>query len=380
MSEGTGKINVLFLIGQMAVGGSEGLVYNLASHLDKRFFSPSVAWFYGKKALKDFQELEIPLFQVSKKKRFDFSTMQKLSKIIKDNEIHIVNAHHFMPMVYSFYGSKIKNQCKLVYSEHAELEIEQLPWKWKIIGSYLLNRSDAAVGVSEKVAKSIQSQFKLPHSKIVTIKNGVDIEAITNYSINKISIRKRLGLLDTEKIIGSVANLKKIKNHIFLLKAFNELIKIYKNVKLLMIGESAPDGTEKELRDFVDEKGLKEKVLFLGCRADIPELLSIMDVFCLTSFKEGMPLSLIEAMAAGLPVIGTDVEGIRDLIVTDKNGFLVQLNNIKCLKDALHTLLINNSLRLRYGNESAILAADNYSIGRCIKEYQELFISLIKNK
>jgi glycosyltransferase involved in cell wall biosynthesis len=98
---------------------------------------------------------------------------------------------------------------------------------------------------------------------------------------------------------------------------------------------SDAENSEPEIRSYIKEKGLENDLLLLGYRSDIPEILSIMDIFCLTSFKEGMPLSLIEAMAAGLPVIGTDVEGIRDVIVQDRNGFLIDLDDISGMKNIL---------------------------------------------
>lgn len=376
------KINVLFVVMHLKGGGSERLVHNLALKLDRKFLNPSIAYFFEDVALKEFSKYEIPLYHVPKNKRFDISTMLKLSDLIKENNIHVVNAHHFMPMVYSFYGCKIKNNCRLIYTEHSIWEIEKIPWKWRKAGGYLLSRSDGVVGVSEEVTEAIQNRFNLHPSKVFTIKNGVDLNAYRS-SNNKEELRKELGIAEDEKVIGIVANLKRIKNHIFLLRAFNELIKSYDKVKLLLVGqgfENDPENTEAELRIFVDKNGLKEKVLFLGYRSDIPDLLNIMDIFCLTSFNEGLPISLIEAMAAGLPVVGANVEGIRDVIIPDKNGFLVQLGDIKGLKNALYILLIDKSLRLRYCNKSIILATDNYSFNRCIKEYQELFISLMKNK
>lgn len=375
----TNKINILFIITQMAMGGSERLVYNIVHKIDRGIFNPSIAWFNGDRVLKEFSNLEIPLYHVPKIKRFDFNTMKKLGNIIRDNNIHIVNAHHFMPAVYSYYGCKIADSKKLLYTFHSEWEIKQISRGWRIIGSFLSNRSDGVIGVTEKVTNTAKEFFKLDSSKVFTIQNGVDINVSEN-SYEK-DIKKNLGIEDNEKVIGIVANLKRIKNQIFLLKAFKELIKILKPVKLLVIGqgfENDIENTEQELRNFVDENGLDKNVLFLGYRSDIAELLKIMDIFCLTSFKEGLPVSLIEAMAAGLPVVGTNVEGIRDVIITNKNGFLVQLDDINGLKDALYNLLKDEALRNKMGNESKALAMSNYSITECINKYQDLFFSLLR--
>ena len=368
------KINVLFVVMHLKGGGSERLVHNLALKLDRKFFNPSIAYFFEDGALKEFSKYEIPLYHVPKNKRFDISTIKGIGEIIRKNNIHIVNAHHFMPMVYSFYGSKVKNNCKLIYTEHAKSEVDKILWKWQKIGGYLLNRSDAAVGVTGEVSEAIHNKFKLHSSKVFTIKNGVDLNAYRD-SNNKEKLKKELGIAEDEKVIGIVANLKRIKNHFFLLKAFEKLTKKNNKVKLFLVGqgfENDPENTEEELRIFVDKNGLKEKVLFLGYRADIPDLLNIMDIFCLTSFKEGLPISLIEAMAAGLPIVGTDVEGIRDVISHNKNGFLIQLDDMDGLRSALQKLLHDESLRQRFAQESKLIAR-TYSLGQCVSEYENLF-------
>ncbi len=372
------KINILFIMMQMEMGGSERLVHSLVLRLDRNIFNPAIAWFYGDKIVKDFADLNVPLYHVPKVKRFDFSTMQKMEKIITDNSIHIVNAHHFMSMVYAFHGCKIVNHAKLIYTEHSEWEINKISWIWRRVGSYLLSRSDAVVGVSAGVSKQMQNTFKIDNSKTFTIQNGVNCKDFANNK--KSDVKEKLDISNNEKVIGMTANLKKIKNHLFLLKAFNELIKDYKNVKLLIIGqgfEGDAENTEHELKNYVYEQGLRKNVLFLGYRSDIRDLLGILDVFCLTSFKEGLPISLIEAMAAGLPVVGTDVEGIREVIIPNRNGFLVPIDDVMGLKRALYTLIQNETLRKKYCEESKILARDTYSLDKCVKQYQHLFLSLM---
>jgi glycosyltransferase involved in cell wall biosynthesis len=105
--------------------------------------------------------------------------------------------------------------------------------------------------------------------------------------------------------------------------------------------------------------------------------LSILDVFCLTSFKEGLPISLIEAMAAGLSIVGTDVEGIRDVIISNKNGILVKTGDVDGLKNALQTVIKNETLRKKFAEESRILVNNTFSLDTCVKQYQNLFLTVI---
>ncbi len=376
------KINILFLTVQLeTIGGSERLIYHLASNLDRNLFNPCVAWLSGAKALKEFTELGIPLLHIPKIKRLDISTMRRIKDVVTRDDIHIINAHHFMPMLYSYYGCKVGNHRKLLYTEHSQWEIQGIPWTWGKVGTYLLGKSDGAVGVNPEVSKEIQNKFEIETKKIFTILNGVDIKSF-QVKGDKALLRTSMGLSADDMTIGIVANFRRVKNHIFLLQAFNELCKERKNVKLLIVGEGYDndiENSEQELRTFIEENKLGKHVLLLGYRTDIAEILSILDIFCMTSFKEGLPISLIEAMASGLPVVGTDVEGLRDVIVPGKNGFLVRIGDVNGLKNALNTLIQDKPLRQKFGHESKVLATDIYSLQRCIKQYQDLFLSTMHN-
>jgi len=363
---------------QMAMGGSERLVHNIAANIDREIFNPSIAWFFGENVLPEFQQLEIPLYHLPKLRRVDFSTMQSLEEVVKKNDVHVVNAHHFMSMVYAYYGCKIKNHIKLIYTEHSRWEIERIPRRWEIIGRHLLKKTDGAVGVSPEVTLLMREKFKLDSSKAVTIQNGVDLFVFKNRKRLNF-LRDELGISENDKVIGMVGNLKAVKNHLFLLRAFSKLLKNIDNVKLLLIGQAfrdEADCSEQDIINFIEKNGIENKVLMVGPRSDIPELLNIMDIFCLTSHKEGMPISLIEAMATSLPVVGTDVDGIRDVVRNGENGFVVPLDDTKELEKKLLTLLSDETLRKAMGNASETIAQQNYSLDKCLNQYEKLFHSV----
>lgn len=373
-------INVLFIIIQTKMGGAERLVHNLALKLDRKVFNPSLAYFYKGDELKEFQNLGISIYHIPKVKRFDISTMRNIACVIKDNNIDIVNAHHFMPLVYSSYGCKIANRIKLVYTQHSEWELKHLKWMWVKVGHFLLSSADMSVGVSEKVTRSIQNKFGLDGSKAATIWNGVSILGPERLG-DKRELKETLNIDPDCKVIGMVANFRLVKNHIFLLKAYNELLKDYQNVKLILIGQSFdgdPTNSGSEIRTYITENGLGQHVSILGYRSDVPNLLGVMDIFCLTSIKEGLPISLIEAMAAGLPVIGSKVEGIEDVIIHGRNGFLVDQDDVHGLKDCLYSLLQDEAVCKRLGESSRHMAREKYSLEQCVNRYQELFSSMMR--
>ena len=372
------KVNILFVITQMGMGGSERLVHNLALRLDRSRFNPSVAWLVGSEALKEYEDLQVPLHYVPKTKRVDFSTMRRLARIIDSESIDIVNAQHFMPTIYSYYGCKLGAKAALVFTAHSRWEIEDTSLKWRVAGGYLLRRIDASVGVSPDVSSAIQSVFKTKASQTVTIENGVDTDLFGREKDVQ-GLRRSLGLTDRDIVIGTVGNLKTVKNHLLLLQAFAKVSEELESVKLLIVGRGSmleSDDTEDDLRLFVDEHRLAERVLFLGYRTDIAGLLQVMDIFCLTSLREGLPISLMEAMAAGLPVVGTNVQGIRDVITPNVDGILVELGDVTALKVALIGLIRDEQRRNNLGRAGHEKAVQKYSLQRCVREYEQLFLSL----
>jgi glycosyltransferase involved in cell wall biosynthesis len=373
------RVNILFVIGEMGMGGSERLVHSLALRLDRTRFNPSVAWLYGDEALKEFQDLQVPLHYVPKIKRVDFSAMRKLARIIESESIDVVNAQHFMPAIYAYYGCKLASKKALVFTAHSRWELEAIAWKWRVAGGYLLRRIDASVGVSSDVCSAIQSVFKTNGSQTVTIENGVDTD-LFGQEKDVHDLRGSLGLTDRDVVIGIVGNLKNVKNHRLLLQAFAKVIEELDNVKLLIVGRGSmgeSDDTEDDLRVFVKNRGLADRVSFLGYRTNISELLQVMDVFCLTSLREGLPISLMEAMAAGLPVVGTNVEGIRDVIMPNVDGILVELGDVTALQNALIGLARDQEWRHRLGRMGREKAVKKYSLQRCIAEYEHLFLSTL---
>jgi len=373
------RLNILFIMPQMGMGGSERLVHNLALRLDRDRFNPSVAWFTGAKALKDFEDLHVPLHHVPKTKRVDLSTMRALARIIRSDRIDVVNAQHFMPAVYAYYGCRLASRKALIFTAHSRWEVEDMSLKWRVAGGYLLRRISASVGVAPDVSRVIQGVFKTRASQTVTIENGVDIDAFVEERDVR-ALRNTLGLANGDMVIGIVANLKKVKNHSLLLKAFVKVVAVYENVKLLVVGQGFPgelDNTEEDLRSFVDGHRLTERVLFLGYRTDIPALLQLMDVFCLTSLKEGLPIGLIEAMVSGRAVVSTNVEGSRDVIEHNRDGLLVECNDVESLANTLIELLTDSGLRHRLGTAARRKAVDKYSLSRCVKEYEALFSSAV---
>lgn len=310
----------------------------------------------------------------------DFSAMRTMARIVRERNIHLVNAHHFISMVYSFYACKIAGRRRLVYTEHSSWEVGNVPLKWKVACRFLSGQLDNVIGVSDDVTKTLKTNLYLKDEGVLTIRNGV---SLSNGGFRKAGlVRREFGLSDSMKVIATVANFRKVKNHILLLKGFKELLGELEEVKLLLIGQGYahdPEGSENEVRQYIEQSGLSGKVIFTGYRSDVMDLLSIADVFCLTSHREGLPISMLEAMSCSLPVVGTNVPGIRDVVRHGKNGFLVEPDDPCAVKDALLRILTDNQMLRDFGYESRKIARESYSLDQCAKNYQDLFLRLLRH-
>ena len=194
---------------------------------------------------------------------------------------------------------------------------------------------------------------------------GVELERFRN--VNS-SLRGELGIGDDEVVVTCVAEFTPTKNHSFLLAAWKEVAKRFGHAHLLFVG----DGELLEKTRVWAERESLPRVHFLGRREDVPAVLSASDIVVLVSKREGLPRALLEGMAAGKPLVATDVRGNRDLVEDGVNGFLVPLGDVRALAFALEQLIGSKELREKMGRES-LRKVEAYSLERVLQEMEEIY-------
>jgi glycosyltransferase involved in cell wall biosynthesis len=167
-----------------------------------------------------------------------------------------------------------------------------------------------------------------------------------------------------------------VKGQTFLLKAIALVVRESRNVIFLIAGRGEE---EVRLRKEAAELGISEYVLFLGYRSDVPELLDIMDVFVLPSLSECLPLCLLEAMAAGVPIISSDVGGIPEIIVDGENGYLVKPGQPSLIAEKILLLLESEEKRRRIGRLGLEVVRKRFSMGKMIRRYEELYLEAMSS-
>lgn len=319
------KIRVMFVMLQLDAGGSERVVLDLVRGLDHGRFETFITAFNGGALEKPLRGFCKEIFFIQKKQRFDVSAMLQIAGIVRLNRIDVVNAHHYMPCFYSFLAAKILNRKRLVYTEHSVPEVKGIATGiHKEVFGRMLFRIDTVVGVSREIRETFRDLFPRHSAKFSMVLNGVDIAAFNRPSARE-QMRRQWGFSEEHFVIGNVANLKKVKNHACLLRAVARLQGDIPQMRLVIAGRGFPgdpDNSEDEIRGLIGVYGLQGKVILAGYQEDIPGLLSGFDLFCLPSLSEGLPVSILEAMAAAVPVIGSKVKGVVELVEHHQTGYL----------------------------------------------------------
>jgi len=243
----------------------------------------------------------------------------------------------------------------------------------------LFYQTNVVVGISRELAQLFKGEYPSHIERICCIQNGIDTKRF-QIKVNREQKRAELDLMPDHFVIGCVANFRKQKNHLCMIRAVDLLKERYPNVRLLLVGSSDHgnmEGTEGDVRTLINKCGLNDKVRILGSRKDVPEILQCMDAFCLSSFYEGLPLSVLEAMASKVPIVGSDVEGIREVIKHEKTGLLFASNDHQALANAISSLIDEVQLRDNLKREGFDYVIGNHSVGAWVSSCEKLFKSAI---
>jgi glycosyltransferase involved in cell wall biosynthesis len=241
--------------------------------------------------------------------------------------------------------------------------------------TYFLNTY--VVAVSDAVLASIRRHSSYPLAKLTRIYNGIRPRNDVDQGIRG-RLRQELHLSDDTFIVGNVANLHPRKGHKFLLQALRVLVNEGLKVHCVVIGRD--DGEGSALRRLAKELGLEGFVHCLGYRQDARTLLAAFDAFVLPSLFEGLPVALIEAMDAGLPIVATRVGGNPELVVDGETGFLVEAGSAEKLAMAISALLADPIKRYQMGEAAKIRMRRDFTADQMATRYVELYKSLVHQR
>lgn len=288
-----------------------------------------------------------------KKSGLDFSMIYKMRKIFKEEDIDVVHTHLYT-IKYAIPAAMLAGIKRRVHTIHNVAQKENSTLSRKLNNFFFKHCHVIPVALSETIKNSIVEEYKIKKEKIPVIPNGIDLSKC---------IPKNTYKLNGNFKILHIGRFSEQKNHKGLLEAYKLFHEKYPHSELWLIG----DGEKKaEAEAFVRDHALADTVKFWGLQSDVYKFLHAADVFTLPSNYEGIPMTLIEAMGTGLPIVATTVGGVPDML-DDKSALLVPLN-IDEISKAFEHYYMNESLRQRHG-ETALQLSDKFSAQAMAQNY-----------
>jgi glycosyltransferase involved in cell wall biosynthesis len=289
----------------------------------------------------------------------------------------IVHTHTYKAGILGCWAAKMAGVSIIVHTPHGHVfygHFSPLVTKFFIIiEKFTAHLIDRMVALTEGERNDYIAFSVSKLDKMVTVHSGVDIDLYTTTRVNIHEKKRSLGLQAEGLIVGAIGWLLPIKGPMHLLKAMKGVWESNPDTQLVFVGKG---DLEEELKAETLRMGASGRVIFLGGRYDIPEIMQILDILVLPSLNEGMGRVLVEAMAAGRPVVASSVGGIPDLVRHGQNGFLVGPGDVNGLSLAIKKLLIDNKMRDEMGRRGRAMAHD-FSVEKMLEKIDALYSSLL---
>jgi glycosyltransferase involved in cell wall biosynthesis len=361
-------LRVMQIVPDLGVGGLPQVVLTLCRAIDRERFSLSALCLHYKGEFgEELERLGIPVFVVEQTERTDYLACLKIARILREQQIDVVHTHNTESLIDGGLGVLRAWTPRMVHTEHGRAFPDK---RRHMLAEHVLSyATHRFVGVSEATSQDLIHFEKISRRKVVTIPNGIDASAF-HADVDIAGKRAELGVPGEGPLIGLTARIVPEKGIEYLVEAMRPLAEEIPTLRLLIAGTGP---LEAELKAQAAEAGLEEQIRFLGVRRDIPELLRVLDVFVLCSVREGLPMAILEAMAAECPVVATDVGGIHTVIEHDVNGLLVPPRDPAALASAIARLLRDSALRRRFAERSLEIFRQGYSAERMARRYESLY-------
>jgi len=357
-------------------GGAETVVLNLASGLDTRRFRslvllPGGSWLPGK-----LQESRIPTFLVRSKAWYDPRLPAGMARLVRREKVDLIHSHLPDQNFYSCLVGRLTGR-KTIVTYHGPVELRQSKGLKGRIKLWSVRHSAAAVVVVCDFVGQMLREIGFPSDKIVRIYNGINIDRFSQQRTGR--LRQELGFSEGTTLVGMVANIRVSKGYEFFIRAARRVVGQFPETRFVSVGDI--DRTlGKPLFKLVEELGLKDRFLFLGFRENVPAVLSDLDVFVLSSVSEGFPLVILEAMAAGKPVLATRCGGTEELVEDGRNGVLVPPRDAEALGNKIGELLAHPEWAQSLGQVARNTVLSRFSMESMVHQYEELYERLLNSR
>lgn len=361
------------MIDDASIGGGQVHVLMLAKYLDRGKFEVSIACNGQGFLVDEACKLGLDTISISMDNRISLKTFREVMHIFRRGKFDILHTHGGTAGFWGRIGAFIvRRPIVRIHSYHGMHYLSKnytFPWHLRVIDQLLLFMTDKVICVcSSDYRKGLDAGI-VNKKKGVIILYGIEKERFQDGGQRE-TLRTNYGLRETAIVFGNVGRLHVQKGQRYLLEAFQRVKSKNPDVHLWIIGEGE---LLHELRKLAQDLGIHDAVRFLGARTDIPEILSAMDVFVLPSLWEGQPISIMEAGAAGKPVIATSIDGIADMLCDEENALLVPAKDPDALASAMMRLGNDAGLRNRLSLSIQATVSESFTVENMAKRIGDLY-------
>lgn len=375
------KIKILHVV-RPAAGGMKKHLLDLVRLTPKDRFEVSVACPAGSSIQEELIKLGVSVFPIPLAGELsparDWATVRLLARHLVSEQITVMHAHSSKGALVGRLAAAMAHTPAAFFTAHNSIFYEEWPgWKINLFAlaeRFLARFTDRIITVSDALKKDILNKEKIPAKQLTTIYNGIDMDSF-NSNVDTLAVRKSLGLPPLGQVVGTIARLAPQKGVTYFLRAAS-LLKDYQ-VNFIVVGDGP---LREQLERETVELGLQDRVTFAGQRDNIPAVLPVFDIFVLPSVTEGLPLTILEAMATARPVVATTVGGIPEVIQEGKNGLLVAPRDPEALAVALAGLLAERERAARMGAAGKSLVQERFTVASMVEKTVNLYLSVLEEK
>ena len=366
------QLRILQLIDSLKVGGAEVLLRDLVCHLQETGQHVHVGFSTPGPLQKSLEEMQVGMTHLPRFARVDPFLFWGMCRLMLRERPDVVHTHLFKS---DFHGRLAARLCGVPVVVSTAHNNDSWAQHYPLGNLYGLTTrlADRVIAVSEGVRDfQIQYTHTLPE-KIVTIRSGVDVKKFENRREDGQKVRSEFGISPSTPVVGIVGRLQPQKDHETFLRAVRTILDALPTVRFLIVGDGP---LRDELTAQARTLDLLPSVIFCGIRKDIPAVLAAIDLLVFSSRWEGLPVALMEGMAAGKPIVSTDVGGVSDVAIAEETAILVQPGDPSALAEACLRILRDPSLGQRFGSAGLTRIRERYSLDAMVNNTQRLYEEL----
>jgi glycosyltransferase involved in cell wall biosynthesis len=357
-------LRTLFLTTSMPVGGAETLLMNLVRRMDRKRFAPEIVCLKEPGPLGELLACEMRVHSHMLRKKWDARVLGRLWRIMRIPRADaVITVGCGDKMFWGRLAARLAGVPVIASALHST------GWPDGVgrINRMLTPITDAFIGVADAHGQHLVENERFPADKVHVIYNGVDTDRFAPQDATE--TRRSLGIAADAPVVGILAALRPEKNHELFLAGAKNILAQQPATQFIIVG----DGPKRhELESLAVELGVNQAVHFLGTRSDVPALLAACDLVALTSHNEAAPVSILEALSTGVPVVASDVGSVRETVRQGQTGRVFPAGDVDAYVAAALQLLSNPAERRQLGAAGRRLVVDRWSLDAMVRGYEQL--------